>query len=290
MNKLFSILTLAVLFSISATAQVDKLSSMDEKPEQKPSTKQPKDINISTPINILLKADGTWAANNEKYVVVTANDGNKYVLFANGKWSIVATLKDIDGNSYEALKIGKYYWTIQNLRTTKYNDGKAINYAPTDNQAWKSNSGAYTNVEDKAENKDKDGLLYSWHAANNPNLCPKGWRVPTEAEWMDLFNSMGGLGNAGKELKSVNGWIAPDGVSTNVAGEDNYMFNALPTGYRQMHGEKRNFWQVGGEATFWTKTPKTESQAISITINVNNQILNRSWPKEFGRSIRCIKD
>ena len=121
-------------------------------------------------------------------------------------------------------------------------------------------------------------------------MCPKGWSVPTETEWLDLLNYVGGSSAAGKELKSTDGWRAFEGSDKKTAGEDNYMFNAIPTGYRQLHADKRNFYQVGGEATFWSKTSKTKSQAVSITFTLNENVIRGHWPKEFGRSIRCIKN
>ena len=132
------------------TAQERELSNINDKLEQK-------DTILSVQLNILLKTDSTWVVNNEKYIKLTTENGKKYVLFANGKWSDIITVKDIDENSYDAAKIGKYYWTLQNLQTTKYNNGAAITFAPANNDAWRSSTGAYTNVEDKPENKGKQG-------------------------------------------------------------------------------------------------------------------------------------
>ena len=44
-------------------------------------------------------------------------------------------VKDIDGNEYNIIEIGDQIWMAENLRTTKYRNGKAI-LLVTDGTAW----------------------------------------------------------------------------------------------------------------------------------------------------------
>ena len=42
---------------------------------------------------------------------------------------------DIDGNSYDAVRIGEQVWMASNLRTTKYADNTQCQYGETDEVA-----------------------------------------------------------------------------------------------------------------------------------------------------------
>jgi hypothetical protein len=89
------------------------------------------------------------------------------------------TVTDIDGNVYQAVKIGNQVWTVENLRTTRYNDGTAIPYV-TDNSAWANltTPGYCYYFNDSTANADKYGVLYNWYTVNTGKLSPAGWHVP----------------------------------------------------------------------------------------------------------------
>ena len=46
-------------------------------------------------------------------------------------------LTDIDGNKYRTVIIGTQEWMVENLKTTKLNDGTPLNYASIDHIPWK---------------------------------------------------------------------------------------------------------------------------------------------------------
>ncbi|MEI7526639.1 MAG: FISUMP domain-containing protein, partial [Mariniphaga sp.] len=45
--------------------------------------------------------------------------------------------------------------------------------------------------------------LYNWYAANSGLLAPKGWHVPSDAEWTTLFNYLGGEDVGGVRLSTL---------------------------------------------------------------------------------------
>jgi len=51
------------------------------------------------------------------------------------------------------------------------------------------------------------GKLYNWYTVNDPRgLVPKGYHIPSEAEWTILINFLGGESYAGTKLKANSGW------------------------------------------------------------------------------------
>ncbi|HRZ98846.1 MAG TPA: hypothetical protein P5084_14915, partial [Paludibacter sp.] len=71
------------------------------------------------------------------------------------------TITDIDGNIYHTIKIGTQIWLVENLKTTKYNDGTSI---PLDlSYYWPYlTTPAYCYAYNTSSFKDIYGLIYNW--------------------------------------------------------------------------------------------------------------------------------
>jgi len=119
-------------------------------------------------------------------------------------------LIDIDGNQYKTVKIGNQIWMAENYKTTRYRDGRQINYSKDYND-WKKfvieRNGAFCYVEYNTEYKDKYGALYNAIAIRHPSFAPRGWHVPTSAEWNELIKYCGTDEKSSSEsLKATSGW------------------------------------------------------------------------------------
>ena len=141
---------------------------------------------------------------------------------------------DIEGNNYKTVKIGDQIWMAENLNTSTFRNGDAIPEAASAEEwvfASENQQPAWCwHPIDTAENvitPSKCGKLYNWYAVNDPRgLAPKGWKIPSDDEWSKLSNFLGGESNAGKKLKSTNGWL--DGGN----GTNESEFNGQPWGMR----------------------------------------------------------
>ena len=188
---------------------------------------------------------------------------------------------DIDGNRYNTIQIGYQTWMTENLRTTKYRDGTAIPNI-TDETEWSNlTTGAYCWYNNGIMNKAFHGALYNWYAVNTGKLCPEGWHVPTQSEWVILSDCLGGHEKAGYKMK-CNDLYKTFGSGSNSG------FDAHLSGTRFFNGD---FNQINNDTYWWSSTESHTESAIFVQITDLESILNISNTyKKFGFSIRCIKD
>ncbi len=93
----------------------------------------------------------------------------------------ITTVTDANGNVYNTVKIGSQTWMVENLKTTKFNDGTPIIPTETNDSAWAAlTSPAYCWYNNnKATFGTKYGGLYNLYAVNTGKLSPIGWYVAT---------------------------------------------------------------------------------------------------------------
>lgn len=200
------------------------------------------------------------------------------------------TMTDQDGNIYKTVTIGTQTWMAENLRTTKYNDGSAIDHV-TDNEEWTDlTTGAYCNYNNTTDAVQiaTYGRLYNWHAVDLNKLAPAGWHMPSAAEWTTLANYLGGSEIAGGKLKEngINHWKTYNEGATNETG-----FTALPGGARSHTGGFISFEERG---MWWSATYDVLNFAFSRYLyNNNDDFIQASYDSSYltsGFSVRLIKD
>lgn len=209
------------------------------------------------------------------------------ISFKTKEIQVFNTVEDIDGNIYNTIQIGTQVWMLENLKTTHLNDGSRIPNM-IDNQSWfLDQSGAfciYAAIPDYSRNY---GLLYNWHAVNTGKLSPKGWHIPTDAEWTVLETYLGGANVAGGKIKSTQFWLSPNTAADNYSG-----LSAVPAGYRvSMSSIDTYFEKVTNNCIFYSATEETKTSAYARKLSYNDAAVNRiKILKSYGCSVRCIKN
>jgi uncharacterized protein (TIGR02145 family) len=198
--------------------------------------------------------------------------------------------KDVDGNTYKAVKIGTQVWMKENLKTTKYNDGSSIPYE-TNNTNWINlSTPAYCWYDnDEASNKPVYGALYNWYTVNTGKLCPTGWHIPSDAEWTILGTYLGISSLAGGKMKETGflHWNTPNQGATNECG-----FTGLPGGQRTF-GDG-NFVQLGTRGIWWSSTEISSIDSRVRGLYYENSTflsdVGAYGHKNYGFSVRCVKN
>ena len=148
----------------------------------------------------------------------------------------LGTVNDVDGNTYKTVKIGTQWWMAENLKTTKYRNGSAIETTFPDTLDISGiNTPKYQWVYPDIDSiGDTYGRLYTWYTVTDSNaVCPSGWHVPSDEEWTVLTDYLNGASVAGGILKEMGTahWHSPNKGVTNERD-----FAALPGGYRYYNG------------------------------------------------------
>jgi uncharacterized protein (TIGR02145 family) len=240
--------------------------------------------------------------NGTRYGVGVDNDGNLFTFMVEEP-PCPETVIDADGNTYYTLWLAERCWMAENLKTTKYRDGSPIDYPGTNNSAWENNTtGAYAWYNNDISNKDLYGALYNWYAVDNAkDLCPVGWRVPSDEDWNALQDFIPGLdhlkGNKLKSCRQVNSPLGGD-CNTNLHprwnehgthyGTDEYGFSGLPGGRRVSTG---NYQEIGSFGWWRTSTEISGNNHGKWLGSGSGSIGNQPLiPKNQGLSVRCIKN
>ena len=216
------------------------------------------------------------------------------------------------GYDYATVLIGEQCWFAENLRNELYLNGDSIPANLSDEDWVNTSSGAVAvygegisecygyspdgDVCDEAWSLNEYGRLYNWYAVDDARgLCPSGWHVPRDGEWMTLeialgmseseANDIGFRGtDQGTQMKTDYGWFAPFN-NTNSSG-----FSALPGGKRSSNGHVA----AGDYGYWWSSSPNFANP------NPWCRVLSRSSHRvgrgtfysnpRGGCSVRCIQD
>jgi uncharacterized protein (TIGR02145 family) len=181
----------------------------------------------------------------------------------------------VDGQTYPTVQIGTQIWTASNVSIvpTGFNEGNVSGSlywwlgADGEPAEYYTHSWATTGTA-----ADEDGYYYTWAAAQN--VCPAGWRLPSDQDWQDLEQELGM-----PEAKLTRGsWSAYTGVGTQLLAGGTSGFNAKFAG--QQHQNR------GLDAYFWSSTASYYRQLR----HTDGSIRRYNGHSTNSMSVRCLKN
>ena len=187
------------------------------------------------------------------------------------------------GYDYATVLIGEQCWFAESLRSTSYSDGTEIS------GSWGSGLGAVLG----GPAYEDYGLHYNGHAVmDERNICPIGWKVPSDLDFFDLELQ---IGMSESEVQSGSFWRGEtEGAelkSQNWNGTDNHGFNMLPAGYIETSGS----WNEGGSSqsvhTWTTSGPEGSDFLYHRAWNTEESRIGRGdYSRNYGFTVRCLRD
>ena len=143
------------------------------------------------------------------------------------------------------------------------------------------------------------GAYYTWEEAQT--VCPEGWRLPSDQDWVNLIKLSGGpetlvqfqdspsgAGNLMARLtfNGITMWEYYRGV--NITG--NAFMGVIPAGYANIAEGKYNFTGFGSYAAFWT-SDELNGQGVYRYIyqEYDNVYAGLADKTTFAASVRCVR-
>jgi uncharacterized protein (TIGR02145 family) len=203
-----------------------------------------------------------------------------------------------DGNIYQTVTIGTQVWMAENLKYLPSVVGPDTgSYTTPCYYVYGYNDTVIADAKATA-NYTTYGVLYNWPAAmngqasstSNPSgvqgVCPTGWHLPSDDEWTQLTDYLGGAEVAGGKLKETGTthWLSPNTGATNETG-----FTALPGGFRSDHGA---FYGIGDHGRWWNATPGVlpDNRRTRSVHYDGSSVDHMDDAKAVGFSVRCVND
>lgn len=212
-----------------------------------------------------------------------------------------STVTDIDGHVYHTVKIGSQTWMVENLKTTRLNDGTEIPLVDEDSIWTFRTTPCFCFYHSTGTNRNTYGALYNWYTVNTGKLAPIGWHVPSDAEWAVLENYL--IANRynydgtssknliAKSLASKSVWISSTNkgaIGNDLSKNNTTGFAALPGGFRNIDG---TFYNMEIEGYWWSSTQNHGGMAWYRQLNYSTSNVDKGmYEMQLGFSVRCIQN
>jgi len=194
------------------------------------------------------------------------------------------TIKDADNNEYNTTNINGQCWMAKNI-----NVGTKLSLGTTN----PANNGTIEKwcYDNDSTNCDTDGGLYNWNEAMQYSstervrgICPAGWHIPTDAEYYALENYLKDAEETCDANRSGSGDCS--GAGNKLKNDLSVGFLALETGY-QFDG---SYAQGPGYDYFWSSSAYSDTNAWGRYLSTGSGIMRGTRDKNYGFSVRCLKD
>ncbi|MAU75894.1 MAG: hypothetical protein CL831_03355, partial [Crocinitomicaceae bacterium] len=189
-----------------------------------------------------------------------------------------------EGYNYSTVQIGDQCWFSENCRYLPEVSDPSIDSTTEPHYSVYGYTGTNVTAAQATANYATKGVLYNWPAVMTEGICPLGWHIPSDGEFTELIDFLGGESVAGYAMKSTSGWDTYSGSSGN--GSNSSGFNGLPGGSRVS-----GVFNYVGYAGYWWSASESGSYSRRTRLSSSTvYVLRGSYSRANGFSARCARD
>lgn len=235
------------------------------------------------------KADGYYAMTNSMSIT-SINPVPGGSITGNGIDFTDDHITDMRNTSIPTAEIQYYYTTIGNLNWMKHNMG----YYPVGEDTF---GAPYLDSEVMSY---VFGRFYTFEEAQT--VCPTGWRLPSDEEWIALGKLYTGKDTAWSEsIEGAAGAFMADAYfngdkmwefwpAVKITNESSLSF--IPAGYAIHNDSFVKYIGAQDYAVFWTSSTTPDGKAVYRYINVHQPdiMFGTADKTSFAASVRCVSE
>lgn len=228
-----------------------------------------------------IPADSSWYFERWEGDLTSSNNPATFIIEDHSDIQAVFRneVTDIDGNIYPVVRIGNQTWLAENLRTSKYKNGDALDLA-TSKSIWaERNSYYYSDLD--SENFEEFGAIYHIVVIEDQRgLCPNGWGYPTQSDYqylIDFVSNISSLLEDNPAYWNSTGYLDNSGFKLRGAGN---IWDVLGSGEL----DAREFKNAAYMATNGGR-----DIIVKINSNLSWQVQDLDNYNQNGYSVRCLK-
>ena len=181
-----------------------------------------------------------------------------------------------EGYNYITVQIGDQCWFSENCRYLPEVSDPSIDSTTEPHYYVYGYTGTDVTAAQATANYATYGVLYNWPAVMTEGICPSGWHIPSDGEFTELTDFLGGEGVAGGKMKDNIQWNG-----TNSSG-----WSGLPGGYRY-NGDFYDYLFVG----YWWSASESGSYSWYRKLDdYYDNVSRNSFNRSLGFSARCVRD
>lgn len=189
------------------------------------------------------------------------------------------------GYEYDIVEIGDQCWFAENCRYLPEVSPSSASSSTNPYYYVYEYQGTDVSAAIATDNYETYGVLYNWSAVMTDSICPSGWHIPSDEEFTQLTDFLGGEDVAGGKMKEAgyDHWSSPNTGATNSSS-----WTGLPGGY-QYSGD----FYFGVEAGMWWSASESSSNSWGRVLEYNHDDVISDIVGDYqlaGLSARCIQN